>query len=158
MQPNPATSPADLKASRERAVFARFPLAARPDIDLGTIESRDTPEPDIACATFAGEGLAFELAEFCSPEIAKAVGDDLKRGGGVTFMWTADPIPRVLLKKLGKCYASAGPVDLLCYADGYFLTPDDAALDEMRATLNDKGLGPFRSVWFHGETGLYCVA
>jgi hypothetical protein len=119
--------------------------------------SGEPPEPDIACSTFAGERLAFELAELCTPEVAKAVGDDSKRGGGVSFMRTTDPSRDVLLKKLVKRYASAGPVDLLCYADGYLVTPDDVSLEELRATLGAHGLGHFRSVWFHGEKSAYRV-
>jgi hypothetical protein len=157
MQPIRPFSTDQIKAARERTVFARFALAARPDIDPTTIESRDPPEPDIACSAFAGERLAFELAELCPPEVAKAVGDDLKRGDGVSFVRTADPSRDVLLKKLGKRYAGTEPVDLLCYADGYLVTPDEAALEELRATLDEKGLGPFRSVWFHGAEGAYRV-
>jgi hypothetical protein len=154
-------SRADLKAARERTIFTRFAQAGRPGIDLSTIESREPPEPDIACATLSGERLAFELAELCPPEIAKAVDDDLKRGGGVSYVPTADPTRAVLLKKLGKRYPqSIGPVDLLLYADGYLVTPDEVALDVIRATLDgaEDGLGPFRSVWFLGETCVYRVA
>jgi hypothetical protein len=97
----------------------------------------------------------------CPPEIAKAVGDDLKRGGGVSYGPTADPTGAVLLKKLGKRYPpSVGPVDLLLYPDGYLVTPDEVALDVIRATLDgaEDGLGPFRSVWFHGEACVCRVA
>jgi hypothetical protein len=148
----------DLKAHRERTVFARFAFGARSDIDRSTIKSRKPPSPDILCVTKFGEQLAFELAELCSPEIAKAAGDDLKRGGGATFAWTADPTRAVLVRKLRKTYASDVPVDLLCYADGYLVTPDDAVLDEMREVIGAEGLGPFRSIWFHGEEGAYRVA
>jgi hypothetical protein len=106
MSPNLALSRADLKAARERVIFTRFAQAARPDIDQATIESREPPEPDIACATLGGERLAFEMAELCPPEVAKAVGDDIKRGGGVSFVPTADPTRSVLLKKLRKHYPS----------------------------------------------------
>jgi hypothetical protein len=94
----------DLKAKRERTIFARFSSAARPDMDLATVQSCRPRAPDIACSTASGERLAFELAELCPPEVAKAVGDDLKAGGGATFTWTTDPTRRVLLKKLRACY------------------------------------------------------
>jgi hypothetical protein len=44
--------------------------------------------------------------------------------------------------------------------DGYLVTPDETAFDVMRATLDGaaEGLGPFRSVWFLGETGVRPVA
>ena len=64
--------------------------------------------------------------------------------------------PRELLKKLRKSYACEVPVDLLCYAD--LVTADDVALEEMRAVVDAEGLGPFRSIWFHGEDGVYLVA
>ena len=117
-----------LKAERERTHFARFASAERPDIDLESIESCRPPAPDIACSTSTGERLAFELVELCPPEIAKAVGDDLKAGGGVSVVWPADPTERVLLKKLRNNYACDVPIDLLCYADGLLVTPDDVAL------------------------------
>jgi hypothetical protein len=148
------------KALLERMIFARFASAARPDVDLATVQSCRPPAPDIACLTVSGERLAFELAELCPPEIAKAVGDDLKAGGGAASVPTADPTRRVLLKKLCKSYTCDVPVDLLCYADGYLVTPDDVVLAEMRAVIDAKaeGLGPFRSIWFLGEDDdVYCV-
>jgi hypothetical protein len=161
MSANPAPSRADLKAARERAIFAGFAQAGRPDIDLATIESCEPPEPDIACATRDGERLAFELAELCPPEIAKTVGDDIKRGGGVSYVPTADPTRAILLTKLGKRYPpNVGPVDLLLCADGYLVTPDKVALNVIRATLDgaEDGLGPFRLVWFRGEACVCRVA
>jgi hypothetical protein len=153
---SPAPSRADLKAARERAIFTQFAQAARPDIDPATIESREPREPDIACATLDGERLAFELAELCPPAVAKAVGDDIKRGGvRASAVLTEDPTRSVLLKKLRKRYpSSVGPVDLLLYADGRLVTPDDMALDVIRATVDGAadGHGPFRSVWYFGET------
>ena len=127
--------------------------SARPDIVPATIESREPPQPDIACATVDGERLAFELVELCTSEIAKATAVTAKRGGGVGFLWTADPTRNALLKKISKRYASAGLVDLLCYVDGFLVTPDDVALCELRAAINDVGQGQFREVWFHGEGG-----
>lgn len=148
------------KASLERNIFERFASAAHLDVDLATVQSCRPPAPDIACLTVSGERLAFELVELCSPEIAKAVGDDLKAGGGATFVPSADPTRRVLLKKLCKDYTCDVPIDLLCYADGYLVTPDDVVIAEMQALIDAKagGLGPFRSVWFLGEDDAYCVA
>jgi hypothetical protein len=51
--------PCRAQAERERAIFTRFAQGGRPDIDLATIESREPPEPDIACATLDGERVAF---------------------------------------------------------------------------------------------------
>jgi hypothetical protein len=53
------------KAERERAVFLRFALVAGKSIDPATIKSGAPGESDIACATFSGERLAFELCELC---------------------------------------------------------------------------------------------
>ena len=139
MTSGPNLNSEKLKAHRERAIFARFAFAAGLDIDSETIESRRPPAPDISCATAFGERVAFELAELCSPDIAKAVGHDLKRGGGATFTWTADPTRTVLLKKLRKIYACDAPVHLLCYADGFLVTTDDAVLDEMREVIGTEG-------------------
>jgi hypothetical protein len=107
--------------------------------------------------------LAFELVKLCTPEVAKPVGDALKAGIGkvrvsATAVLTADPTRRELLKKLRKSYACEVPVDLLCYVDGLLVTADDVALAVMRAVVDAEGLGPFRSIWFHGEDGVYLVA
>jgi hypothetical protein len=100
-----------------------------------------------------GDHLLFELGEVCAPEIAKAVYDDLKRGGGVTFVWTQDPTRTLLAAKFGKTYESAGPVHLLCHYGGRVVTPDDLVLAEIRAfrAERDGDLGPFRSIWLYGE-------
>jgi hypothetical protein len=155
MKSTPDPSSDELKARHERTVFTRFALAARVAIDPVTVESRAPPAPDILCSTVLGEPLAFELVELCSPEIAKAVGDDLKRGGGATFTFNADPTRAVLMKKLRKTYVCDVPVDLLCYANGFLVTPDSAVLDEIREVIETEGFGPFRSIWFHGEESVY---
>jgi hypothetical protein len=87
MSPNFAPSRADLKAARERAIFTRFAQAARPDIDQATIESREPPEPDIACATLGGERLAFEMAELCPPK-------SLRRSATISSAAAARPLYR----------------------------------------------------------------
>ena len=133
------------------------------DRALATVQSCRPRAPDIACSTSTGERLAFELLELCPPEVANPVGDALKAGIGkasvrATAVWTADPTRRDLLKKLRNSYACDVPVNLLCYVDGLLVTPDDVALEEMRAVVDAEGLGPFRSIWFHGEDGVYLVA
>jgi hypothetical protein len=147
--------PKEDKRERERKIFARFALAARPDIDLATIESRDPSQPDIRCSTLGGTPLAFELVELCPEEVAKMVDGDVKRGGGVSFVWADDPTRRILKHKLAKTYTCDVPIDLLCYADGFLVTPDDIALDVIRATVDAEGPGPFRQIWLHGADGVY---
>ena len=172
MKPSRPETAEELKARRERAFFARFVSAAHLDIDLATVQScrpragrggETLVPPDIACSTSTGERLAFELLRLCAQEVAEPVGDALKAGIGkgfsvsATAVLTADQTRRELLKKLRKSYACDVPVDLLCYADG-LVTADDVALAVMRAVVDAEGLGPFRSIWFHGEDGVYLVA
>jgi hypothetical protein len=162
MKPSRPETAEELKARRERAFFARFVSAAYPDIDLATVQSCRPQAPDIACSTSTGERLAFELLRLCTPEVTKPVGDALKAGIGkasvsATAVLTEDQTRRELLKKLRKSYVCEAPVDLLCYAD-LLVTADDVALEEMRAVVDAEGLGPFRSIWFHGEDGVYLVA
>lgn len=104
----PLMTPDELKASRERTIFMWFSAAAPLDIDPSTITSREPPAPDIACATFRDERMAFELVELCSPEVAKMVGDFNKRRGRACFTYATDPSRDALLKKLKKQYASNG--------------------------------------------------
>src|SRR5664280_1879534 len=104
MSPIRILRPKEDKAERERKIFARYALAARSDIDPATIESREPPEPDIRCSTTDGTPLAFELVELCPEEVAKMVAGDVKRGGGVSFVWPGDPTRRILKEKLAKMY------------------------------------------------------
>jgi hypothetical protein len=146
---------AESKAKREREVFAAFARAAPVlNVDPQSIASCEPPKPDIACRTLGGDHFSFELGELCVPEIAKAVSDDLKRGGGATLVWTENPARYLLAAKLSKTYESTGPVHLLCFNRGRLGTQDDRVLAEGRAYLAERNgdLGPFQSIWLFGET------
>jgi hypothetical protein len=42
-------------------------------------------------------------------------------------------------------------IDLLCYADGFLVTPDDLVVEEIHAALDTVEAGQFREIWFHGD-------
>ena len=56
------------------------------------------------------------------------------------------------MSKLEKSYARdyAPDLSLICYAHN-MVTPDEVIIDDIHSILNEKGYGPFRYVWFHGE-------
>ena len=141
-----------LKAKDEREAFKSFALAACLEIDPRSIESREPPEPDILCVGNNGQQIAFELTRVCHEEIKKFYGDSIKcREVAAQFNWVdASQIRKIIASKLCKSYESDCPIDLLCYAE-YLVTPDDIVVEEIQCILNEKGYGPFQSVWFHGE-------
>lgn len=55
---------------QEVAIFEQFSEACPLRIDLGSIEKREPPEPDIYCRTEEGEELAFELVEIVDSNLA----------------------------------------------------------------------------------------
>ncbi len=141
----------DLKAKEERLVFAEFVRVARTDIDPATIESRTPREPDIRCATWDGQPLAFELAEICSEELARDLTEVRRDPDRIPEQrWPPDPTEAVYRKKIAKAY-SAPNTDLLLYTDGRAVTPDDvieAALPNLIKTI---GKGPFIRIYFMGK-------
>jgi hypothetical protein len=81
------------KAAQEIRVFREFVERSGLLIDPTTVQNRPPPEPDIRCVA-AGEGpVAFELVELCNPELAKDIGDQIKRGTSAKFLMLDDPGP-----------------------------------------------------------------
>ena len=117
-----------VKATGERLIFEEFVHRALLDISPDTIESRDPPEPDIHCATRAGEPLAFELGEICAAELARdlvELGRNADRKPAQR--WPGDPTEAMYQKKIAKSY-SAVKTSLLLYTDGRTTIPDDIAV------------------------------
>jgi hypothetical protein len=145
------------KAAREVRIFREFAELSGLPIDTETIESRPSPEPDIRCVV-AGEGpVAFEMVEICNSELAKDIGDQLKRGTKPKFLMLDDPSPVTFLGKLGKSYQTNAGVELVCYS-GRTAVPDDLALAKLKDLANLHGITPFRRVWFLGHETCNIVA
>jgi hypothetical protein len=92
--------------------------------------------------------VAFELVNLCDPELAKVVaaGPNARTGA----FSTSDPSARIVKNKLGKTYDSQHPIELLIYADGPIITPDDVIIPTIRPILESAD-STFRRVWFMGE-------
>ena len=138
------------KAAREIRVFREFVERSGLPIDPTTVQNRPPPEPDIRCVV-AGEGpVAFELVELCNPELAKDIGDQIKRGTSAKFLMLDDPSPAALRRKLSNVYLTDAPIELVCYT-GRTAVPDDFSLITLRDTTDNQGTHPFRRIWFLGE-------
>jgi hypothetical protein len=139
------------KAARERLVFRAFLDKSGLPIDPATVESRSPPEPDIFCMHRDDGPTVFELVELRDCDIAKLTSRLIKSGGGVGGLWTSDPTPAIILRKLGKSYRADLPVDLLIYTDGALITPDDVILPTLEHLIEVHGRGSFRRIWLMGE-------
>jgi hypothetical protein len=97
------------KEDHEKRVFLKFAKLSGLPIELASIENRKPREPDIRCAVGA-EQVAFELAEICNPELAKDIGDQIKRGTKAKFLMLDDPSRSTFLSKLTKTYETDAPL------------------------------------------------
>lgn len=116
----------------------------------GLVESRPHPEPDILF-----DGAAFELAEICSEDLAKAMAKTAK-SGEAEFTYCGDPTLTILIKKSNKCYVTPHPIELLVYTDGRVVSPDNMIIPKIGQSANWLKKN-FRRVWFLGRKGHYLV-
>lgn len=140
----------DTKGIEEAEVLRRFIERSRSLIDVGSIEKRMPPEPDLLCK-HATEGLvAFELANLCDSELAKvmAAGSNAR----TEAFSTSDPSAHIVRNKLRRNYITPHPIELLVYTDGPIITPDDVIIPTIRPILESVD-GPYRRAWFMGEHG-----
>jgi len=136
------------KGLEEAEVLSRFIERSGLQIDPKSIQKRNPPEPDLVCEHAAEGSVAFELVNLCDPELAKVVAAG--PNARTDAFSTSDPSARIVKNKLAKTYNSAHPIDLLIYADGPIITPDDVIMPTLRPILEIAD-NPFRQVWFMGE-------
>jgi hypothetical protein len=140
------------KANREKRVFLKFLERSGLPVNSDSVLNRSPREPDILCRHNEQGFIAFELAELCEEQIARKSNKGLKaRGVNVDVMCNDDPTKRTILKKLKKNYTTAHPIKLLCYTDGFIISPDDQIIEEILHVINSRGPGSFRRVWLLGE-------
>lgn len=139
----------------ELDVFREFAKWSPLEIDVESLEKRvGQSEPDILCLVVNEGPVAFELVEICDSTIA-ALPSTLRHGES-TSSWTSDPTTEIIRHKLHKIYKTQAPVELLCYSRGRVVTADDDIIEELRRWTNAID-GPFRRVWFLGESGVHEV-
>lgn len=141
------------KGIDEADVLRRLIERARLQIDPTSIEKRMPPEPDLVCQHTVEGPVAFELVNLCDPELAKVVAAGSKARSEAFS--TADPSARIVSNKLRKTYSTTLTIELLIYADGPIITPDDVIIPTIRPIIESVN-GPFRRVWFMGEKSV-CV-
>jgi hypothetical protein len=128
------------KGDVEVKIFLEFLERSKLPIDPASVQKRPLGEPDILC-THTQEGyVAFELAELCSPEIAKAKSEANEKP--IQVFWVADPSLRIVRKKL--------PRELLIYSIGRLITPDDVVIPTIKPFIESSAT-EFRRVWLLGD-------
>lgn len=143
---------AEAQARRELAAFERFVQLGLLNVELGSVEKRPEPEPDLLCLVVGVGPVAFELAELCAEDVAK-----LMANSDQGFIWSADPSARILCNKLAKDYVTPHPIELLLHTEGRLVSTDNLIIETIRPILQSRGGGPFRHVWLLGEKGGYDV-
>ena len=137
------------KAKKELEIFQTFVSRTGLASDLGSIENREPPEPDVLFRAASGKHVAFELKEVCDPSIAK-LGSDLKSGkldDSISFLRSGNPIHGLARKTRDKKYVSDHPIELLFYTDGRVISPVCTVAPVIQRVF-DSGRHPFRCVWF----------
>jgi DNA invertase Pin-like site-specific DNA recombinase len=140
----------NIKAQWERYFFREF--VRQSGLPVRSIKSRRPPEPDILCTFEDGAERAFELVEICSEELAKdlalALRDPDRKPEQV---WPTNPTEKIIRDKLAKTYQSDAPIDLLCYADGRLVTPDEEVVPTLSDVVRASGRGPFERCGIRAE-------
>jgi hypothetical protein len=136
------------KGDVEVKIFLEFLERSELPIDPASVQKRPPGEPDILC-THTQEGyVAFELAELCSPEIAKAISEANEKP--IQVFSVADPSLRIVRKKLKKDYETQFPRELLIYSNGRLITPDDVVIPTIKPFI-ESSTTEFRRVWLLGD-------
>ncbi|MNV48250.1 hypothetical protein D3C71_1401470 [compost metagenome] len=121
--------------------------------DWSKVESRPEPEPDLLCHHVTDGPIAFELVRLIDNDIAHAV---YGRQAPVMVFSTADPTARIIRSKLGKCYETPYPIELLVCWEPWLVTPDETILAVLLPLLDAQD-HPFQRVWYFGELDCRCV-
>ncbi len=141
------------KAKREKEFFLQFASKNGWPSDESLIESRKPPEPDIVYHSPCGK-IAFELSEYCDPDIAHQFADPASQG----FKWVGGPTVRSLRKKLTRSYQSEFPMELLIYWSGQVVETDDMAVPKLKQLFDNRLTGnKFRRVWYSGEKEVFKI-
>ena len=141
------------KADKEKEIFRIFVQKSSLPVDLLSIECKRPPEPDSLCAHATEGKIAFELAELCIEEIAKANSDMIKPGrSGYSCMFVSDPTKDVVRSKLSKSYRTEYPIELLLYTNGRTGSTDEWIILDIRDVVGNIGLGQFRKIWILGKS------
>lgn len=142
----------DAKAQLECEVFRKFATVAALALDVGSVESRRPPEPDIRCSV-GGNPRLIELVEITDPDLAarcaKARRERRPTGG---FFSDDRPLACAVASKAEKTYETGGvPVFLLAYYDKQYPT-SEVDPEIIRRTIHGIAQG---MVTFEGWSGMW---
>ena len=120
------------KAELEVSTFTKFFAVANIGVKADTIINGDVKkcEPDIRCEM--KEGIVwFELTRAAAPEVARMIGDGLKKGEAAGA-WSNDRSEYTVRDKLDNTYKVSEPIELVVYTDGQTVLPRDAIAAKIR--------------------------
>ena len=138
------------KTAHERAALDRLVIARRPEIDRASISKLvGESMPDFSCRTIDGSDIAFELTEICSEDIAHLTAK--ARTGCANAVYSSDPTEAIIRAKLRKRYATALPIELVCYWGARTVSTDDMIVPTIRDTLRLVSENRFNRVWYVGQ-------
>ncbi|HET9177925.1 MAG TPA: hypothetical protein VFQ24_06165 [Terriglobia bacterium] len=107
----------DRKRMGELRVFMGFASVSGLSIDLSSVESIDSPFPDIRC-NLSGSPYFFELAEVTDENLARRYNESLRtrKITGGSYSHDEPLIKRIITFKSQKNYQTKGaPIDLVLY-------------------------------------------
>ena len=141
------------KEVAELSVFSDFSAAAKLGVDPGTPKNEQPPLPDISCR-IGGQPYLFELGEITDEALAGQIGRSLRAGtdGEGGFLSEEEPLVRMIVKKAGSTYQTAGvPVDLLLHYDKQypFAPANYLELHEEEIASALVPNGPFSRIWIY---------
>lgn len=143
------------KGGLEIEMFSKFVKASNLPFDLDTLQKLVPPAPDILCEHLQDGRVAFELVEICDPRLASA--PSRLANGGVEYIRTADPTWNIVAKKLKCNYECEHPIELLCYAQGRVVTPDQMISAKLRQCAPLMRKSCFRKVWLRSSKGVSLI-
>ncbi len=142
------------KGTSEIIIFSAFVNGANLPYDLGTVEKRVPPKPDILCQHQTDGLVAFELVEICDAKLAQF--NATVKEGGTYYIRTADPSAQIIRKKLRRKYETTYPIELLCYTAGRVVTPANVIIPTIRPYLRSVR-HVFRRAWLLSQGKVYEV-
>jgi hypothetical protein len=137
------------KGRIEVGIFRRFSEVAGLNCTFVEKQLPEDGKPDLKCI-IDNEVVYFELTEACSEVVAKALANS-KNVEDPAYLKIKDYTSETYKRKIQKNYAVSEPIELLIYNVGRTILPDDVLIENIKA-ISSKNKGPFRKVWYFGDS------
>src|SRR5437870_1544433 len=103
------------KAQRERKIFERFAAAAKLNVQPGSVESREPPEPDILCSIEGRAAVAFELVEVVDEPYAEMESIALQGRQPHAVFYGKPVLDCIRVKCRDRTFQTAHPMELVVW-------------------------------------------